>query len=230
MMTGNIQEFSTGAVRSTDANDFRYDLISWIGLRRVAETCKEGSLKYSDWNWLKGFPCSDVLNHVMTHIEKWRSGDNSEDHLGHAAWGLFVLMHFEETRPDLMDIPSRLEDGKVKQYKKPEFLSQSEPNISETDEIPNEYDEELLDWQDEREEFDWEKLQEEHDELKYGVANDPPPILYTPLFDPLDLIDLFQGFDLKQFHDQLHGEMEEFKRSVELCGCIDVPGENEVRY
>ena len=97
------QTFSTGAVRSSDAASTRYDLISHIGLRRIAETYAEGAIKYDDNNWLKGFPASDVINHCVSHIYKWLSGDESEDHLAHAAWNLIAVMHFEETKPELID-------------------------------------------------------------------------------------------------------------------------------
>lgn len=92
----NKQQFSTGAVRSNDANNVRYDLISPIGLRQLAETYAEGAEKYGDHNWKKGLPIGDTLNHLMRHIELWRSGDRSELHLAHAAFGLFTLIHFEE--------------------------------------------------------------------------------------------------------------------------------------
>lgn len=99
--------FPTGAQRSKDADGVRYDLISWIGHRRLAETYKEGAIKYGDWNWLKGFPLSDLLNHVEKHLNQYKAGDSSEDHLAHAAWGLYAMMHFEETRLDLVDIITR---------------------------------------------------------------------------------------------------------------------------
>lgn len=98
--------FETGAVRSTDADGVRFDLITPIGLRRLAETYNEGAKKYGSYNWLKGFPASDLSNHVIQHIYKWLNGDTSEDHLAHAAWGLFTIMHFQETRPELIDIPA----------------------------------------------------------------------------------------------------------------------------
>lgn len=105
-MTDNKQ-FSTGAVRSKDADSVRYDLIAPIPLRRIAETYAEGSAKYSDWNWLKGIPASDLMNHALRHIFLWLGGDTSEDHLAHACWNLFSTMHFEETRQELIDIPLR---------------------------------------------------------------------------------------------------------------------------
>lgn len=97
-----VKQFESGAIRSNDADDVRYDLITPIGLRRLAETYAEGGKRYGDDNWLKGMPAAECLNHCIKHIEQWRSGDRSEDHLAHAAWNLFAIMHFEETRPDLM--------------------------------------------------------------------------------------------------------------------------------
>ena len=108
MVELKTKQFETGAVRSTDADTVRFDLITPIGLRRLAETYAEGAKKYGDYNWLKGFPASDLLNHTIKHIYQWLAGDNSEDHLAHAAWGLFTLMHFEETRLDMIDIPTRV--------------------------------------------------------------------------------------------------------------------------
>lgn len=100
----------TGAVRSTDANNERYDLITPIGLRRLAVTYKEGSDKYSDFNWEKGFKESCLLNHALRHINLWLSGDRTEDHLSHSVWNLMTLIHFTETRPDLLDIQNRHEN------------------------------------------------------------------------------------------------------------------------
>ena len=109
--TPGIHKFESGAVRSTEADGARYDLISPIALRKLAETCHEGAIKYNEKgcppNWLKGMPMSDVMNHLLTHIYKWISGDTSEPHLPHAFWNLMALIHFEETRPDLMDVYPR---------------------------------------------------------------------------------------------------------------------------
>lgn len=104
-------KFAGGAVRSKDADGVRYDLVSPIGLRRLAETYAEGAAKYGAGNWLKGFPASTTINHLQRHIELWKSGDRTEDHLAHAAWGLFALMHFEEARPDLMDVSFETSSG-----------------------------------------------------------------------------------------------------------------------
>lgn len=96
-----LTKFDTGAVRSADRQNVRYDLISPIGLRRVAETCNEGAVKYDDFNWEKGMPVHDLLNHAIAHCYLYLSGDDSEDHLGHAAWNLLAACHSQELWPHL---------------------------------------------------------------------------------------------------------------------------------
>jgi hypothetical protein len=96
----NVERFATGAVRGTDVKA-RYDLIPLVGLRRLAETCAEGARKYGENNWARGIPSSNVINHALAHIANYLDGDRTEDHLAHAAWGLFVAMHNEERRPDV---------------------------------------------------------------------------------------------------------------------------------
>ena len=102
-----IIQFPTGAQRSGDAESQRYDLITPIGLRRLAETYAEGAAKYGERNWENGFPVSVLMNHALRHLNFWLSGDDSEDHLAHAVWNLFAVMHFEESMPEMFDVPSR---------------------------------------------------------------------------------------------------------------------------
>jgi hypothetical protein len=98
---GTTAKFGTGAVRSSDVEEFRYDLVSPIGLREVARACAEGAEKYGDWNWEKGMPVHDLLNHVLAHIYQFLGGDRSEPHLGHAAWGMLAAIHSHELWPEL---------------------------------------------------------------------------------------------------------------------------------
>lgn len=92
-------QYATGAVRSDDREEVRYDLISPIGLRRVAEACHEGAQKYGDFNWEKGMPVADLLNHAIAHVYAFLAGDQAEDHLGHAAWNLLAACHSQEQWP-----------------------------------------------------------------------------------------------------------------------------------
>lgn len=107
----NKKQFETGAVRDANVagkkdgeHPERYDLLSPIAIRRLAQTYGEGAAKYDDHNWRKGFPFSVMLNHCLAHVFAYMSGDKSEDHLAHGAWNLMALMHFEETLPQLNDI------------------------------------------------------------------------------------------------------------------------------
>ncbi len=100
---GTTAKFGTGAIRSDTFEEFRYDLVSPIGLREVARACAEGAAKYGDWNWEKGMPAHDLLNHAIAHIYGFLSGDRSEPHLGHAAWNLLAAIHSHELWPHLND-------------------------------------------------------------------------------------------------------------------------------
>lgn len=93
--------YSNGAVRSSDAEATRYDLITPIGLAAVAAACAEGASKYSDYNWERGMPAQDMLNHAIRHIYMFLGGDRSEDHLGHAAWNVMGAIHSLEVWPEL---------------------------------------------------------------------------------------------------------------------------------
>lgn len=97
--------FPSGASRSMDAETTRYDLICPVGLRRLAERYAQGAKQHGDANWLNGLPAGDTLNHLIRHIELWRGGDRTDDHLAAAAWGLFALMHFEEKQPEMIVLP-----------------------------------------------------------------------------------------------------------------------------
>lgn len=94
-------KFKSGAVRSSDTDGVRFDLVSPIGLEAVARAAAEGAEKYSDYNWEQGMPVNDLLNHVLRHINEFLSGDRQEDHLGHAAWGCMAACHSMELWPEL---------------------------------------------------------------------------------------------------------------------------------
>lgn len=96
----SVVKFESGAVRSSDAEETRYDLISPIGLRAVAAACAEGAIRYGDYNWERGMPANDMLNHAIRHIYLFLAGDRSEDHLGHAAWNVMGAIHSLEVWPE----------------------------------------------------------------------------------------------------------------------------------
>jgi len=105
-MSEDTRVFDTGAKRSSDVDHLAYDKVSPIGLRRLAVRYAHGMVTYGPWNYLLGIPASNIISHMIAHVEKYRAGDRTDDHLAAIAWGAFTLMHYEETRPHLMDVES----------------------------------------------------------------------------------------------------------------------------
>lgn len=107
IQTEPLASFSTGAVRSQDKNGFRYDLVSPHSMKRLARVFDLGSKKYGDFNWEKGMPIGDILNHALAHIYAYLEGEQTgEDDLAHAAWNLLAALHMEEVHH--RDIDHRL--------------------------------------------------------------------------------------------------------------------------
>lgn len=90
-----LTRYETGATRSTDAEDVRYDLIPPAPLRRLARRYAMGCATHGERNWEQGLPTGSTINHLVRHLEAWRDGDRSDDHLAAVAWGAFALMFFE---------------------------------------------------------------------------------------------------------------------------------------
>lgn len=100
-MSQERHEYDTGAVRSADCDQIRYDLITPIGLRALAQTYAEGAEKFGACNWENGMPVTDLLNHAIAHIYNFLAGDRTEAHLAHAAWNVLGAIHSLEKWPDL---------------------------------------------------------------------------------------------------------------------------------
>jgi hypothetical protein len=90
---GDVIVYETGAQRSN--LDLRYDLLPPSGLARAAATMARGAERYGEGNWQKGIPVRDCLNHALAHIFKYLEGDQSEDHLAHAACNLLMSCDLE---------------------------------------------------------------------------------------------------------------------------------------
>lgn len=71
------------------------------GVKAIAAACAEGAKKYADYNWERGMPVADLLNHALRHIHLYMVGDRDEDHLGHAAWNLAGAIHSHVLWPHL---------------------------------------------------------------------------------------------------------------------------------
>lgn len=93
--SGEIRE----RFREHHYGDFRH--VPYWGMIRVATTCHEGATKYGEENWHHGFTVKSLCNHAIRHIRKWISGDNTEDHLGHATWNVMAAIHMFHLHPEM---------------------------------------------------------------------------------------------------------------------------------
>jgi len=108
-----LHRFPTGAVRSCEADNERWDLIPFIGLLRLARTCAEGARRYGVGNWLRGIPIENLLDHAIRHLFFYIAGDRSEDHLAHAAWNILAACHMEVVMLDLEKLILQIPDDHV---------------------------------------------------------------------------------------------------------------------
>ena len=79
----HVRRFRGGA-RRTDRKP-RFDLIPFEFLEAVAEVLTSGAVKYGPYNWKRGNKdfFLDAWNHAFVHLQKFKEGDRSEDHLAH---------------------------------------------------------------------------------------------------------------------------------------------------
>ena len=129
--SGERTEFSSGAVRDMHEGKGRFDLLPMCVLMRLARHYENGCLKYGDRNWEKGIPCHSFADSAFRHLVKYLDGWTDEDHLVAAIWNLCGLAWTEEKHPELMDIPSRMEQKPIKPKKAPEILTPGETNLLE---------------------------------------------------------------------------------------------------
>lgn len=107
--SGDRTQFESGAVRDMHTGKGRYDLLPMCVIDRLAKHYEAGALKYSDRNWEKGIPAHSFADSAMRHFCKYMDGWDDEDHLIAAIWNLCGLAWTEVKRPELMDIPARME-------------------------------------------------------------------------------------------------------------------------
>jgi len=98
--TGHRVEMPTGALRERATGKGRFDAISPIALERLALHMELADIKYRQGggcrNWEKGMPLSWYEDGAKRHLNQWRLGDRSEDHLSAALWNVMCLIHTEE--------------------------------------------------------------------------------------------------------------------------------------
>ena len=107
--SGRHEEFATGSRRDTRDGKGRFDLITPIGLRRLAVHLENGARKYGDRNWEKGQPVSRFLDSAIRHLYAYLGGSRDEDHLAAVAWNALAAIHVEE-KVAAGELPAELTD------------------------------------------------------------------------------------------------------------------------
>lgn len=107
-----MKEFETGAIRDTGGKG-RMDLLPWCAIRRVSRHMEKGSEDHGERNWEKGIPMHSFLDSAFRHLSKYMDGMVDEDHLCAAAWNILCAMWTEENKPEMQDIPTRLNHEKL---------------------------------------------------------------------------------------------------------------------
>ena len=109
--SGQRETFESGAVRDTDDDKPRPDLISPFMLERLGHWMKQGADKYGEHNWTRGLPVSRCIASLYRHLLKYQMGEHDEDHLMGVIANAAFVAHYEEMvrrgvlHPSLLDMP-----------------------------------------------------------------------------------------------------------------------------
>lgn len=94
--SGERRSFNTGSVRDVRTGKGRYDLLSPLALRRLAQHTENGAAKYGDKNWEKGQPLSVYMDSMIRHAYNVLEGKKDEDHAAAMMWNAMAFIHTQE--------------------------------------------------------------------------------------------------------------------------------------
>jgi|LSQX01.3.fsa_nt_gb hypothetical protein len=90
------EQFTGGAVRDSQEDKPRPDLISPFFKERLGDWLRLGAQRYKPWNWAKGMPISRVVASLERHLMEFQQGLDDEDHLAAIAANAMFLLDFDE--------------------------------------------------------------------------------------------------------------------------------------
>lgn len=92
----------------TSVSPYRMDLMPPNALLHLAAIMCDGAKTHGENNWLNG-TVDKHLNKALVHIFAHLAGDESDDHIGHAAWRMMAALELHLKKP-----PNALQkDGEV---------------------------------------------------------------------------------------------------------------------
>lgn len=75
----------------------RYDLIPPIALHQLAQVYAEGATVYGESKYITSpMAHSNVVNHLINHLNLAQCGDRSENHWAKIAWAAFTMIVYEQ--------------------------------------------------------------------------------------------------------------------------------------
>ena len=104
--SGERVQYPTGAVRDTQAEKGRFDLIPYAGLLRLAQLYERGAAKYGDNNWRKGIPVSRFLSSLRRHAAQIGE-EFIEDHLAAVIFNAMGIIEMQDKYADNPTINDR---------------------------------------------------------------------------------------------------------------------------
>lgn len=110
--SGDRTAFDTGAVRDMHKGKGRLDLLPCSAILELAKHCENGAIKYGERNVDKGIPQHSFIDSALRHLFRYLKGDKDEPHLLSAFWNIAWAVNQEIEKPEMQDIPSRLEQEK----------------------------------------------------------------------------------------------------------------------
>lgn len=112
--SGQREQHTSGAVRDIRIGKGRYDLLTPLAIRRLAQLYERGAEKYAARNWEQGMALSRYFDSATRHMFNYLEGLRDEDHLAAAMWNIAAMIHTEEMinrglfPKDYDDMPSYL--------------------------------------------------------------------------------------------------------------------------
>ena len=109
--SGHRREFESGAKRDRAEGKGRFDLLSPMAIKRMADVMEKGAAKYAARNYEKGMPLSNFVDSAMRHLFQFLEGHRDEDHIAQAAVNCMMLMQIQVSiergilPKDLDDLP-----------------------------------------------------------------------------------------------------------------------------
>jgi len=101
-----------------DGETYRFDLIPYFSIKRIADVYERGACLYGPRNWEKGMPLQRLLDSAIRHLFQYIAGKKDEDHAAQGAWN---AMGFVETLWRIKHgyLPDKLDDRpELKKIKK----------------------------------------------------------------------------------------------------------------